>query len=165
MAANAAGKPLRELVAEIIGEFAPEEQALLDALQDFDDETAIRHLTARKQRDERLGFGLETAGALVGPVVWIAVDEAVRRIIGATADKARASKRLRRLLPGRRKINVVVTVPPLTQDQLLVVKQSVIDAAHKARIDPQRSENIAESVVSRLVLAPPEGGTHTTEPS
>jgi hypothetical protein len=160
-----AGKPLRELVAEMVKEFAPEEQPLIDALQEFDDETALQRLTASAQRDGRLGFGLETATALMSPIVWIAVDQAVRRIVDSASDHAGKSNRLRRLLPGRRRGPAVVTVPPLTTEQLVTVKQSVTQAALRAGLDPERSENIANGVVRRLVLAPAEGTSAAAEPA
>ncbi len=158
-AETGAGKPLRELIAELVTEFAPEEQPLLDALRDFDDGTALARLKASAQRDGRLGFGLDTATALMSPVVWIAVDEAVRRVVDSASDHARDSKLLKRLRPGRHREPAVVVVPPLTTEQLRQVEQSVTEAARHAGIGEKRSEDIARGVVSRLVTAPPEGGT------
>lgn len=159
------GKPLRELIAELVAEFAPEEQALIDALQEFDDPTALARLRASAQRDGRLGFGLDTATALISPIVWIAVDETVRRIVDSTSDHARDSRLLKRLLPGRRREPAVVVIPPLTPDQLRLVEQSVTEAAQHAGLGPKRTEEIANGVVSRLAIAPPDGTSPAAEPA
>jgi len=153
------GKSLRELMTQIVQEFAPDEQPVLDALEDLDDETAFQQLVARRQRDERLGFGLEEIGTLLSPVVWIAVEEAVRRIVDSGAERAGRSKRLRVLLPGQRRKAAVVTVPPLTRDQLGMVEREIIEATRNAGIDPGRGEAVAAGVVGRLVLAEPDDGS------
>lgn len=155
-AESAGGSLLRDVVAGVVEEVAPEERPLLDALSGFDDATALRRLTARDGRDQPLAFGVEATTALVTPVVWIAVDETVRRIIDSTVDRADKPKRARSRLFGRRRAAGPVTIPPLTTDQLKQVEQAVLEASSDAGISRKRSERIAHGVVRRLVLAPPQ---------
>jgi hypothetical protein len=155
-AESAGGSLLRDVIAGVVEEVAPEERPLLDALSGFDDATALRRLTARDGRDQPLAFGVEAATALVTSVVWIAVDETVRRIIDSTADRTVKPKRARARLFGRRRAVEPVIIPPLTTDQLRQVEQAVLDAARDAGFSQKRSERIAHGVVRRLVLAPPQ---------
>lgn len=154
-AESAGGCLLRDVVADVVEEVAPEERPLLHALSGFDDATALRRLTARDGRDQPLAFGVEAATALVTSVVWIAVDQTVRRIIDSTAGRAGEPKRARARLFGRRRAAEPVTIPPLTADQLRQVEQAVLDAARDAGFSRKRGERIAHGVVRRLVLAPP----------
>jgi hypothetical protein len=155
-AESAGGSLLRDVVAGVVEEVAPEERPLLDALSGFDDATALRRLTARDGRDQPLAFGVEVATALVTPVVWIAVDETIRRIIDSTADRIGKPKHGRARLFGRRRAVGPVVIPPLTTDQLRQVEQGVLDAACDAGFSRKRSERIADAVVRRLALAPPQ---------
>ncbi|MET9243358.1 hypothetical protein [Nonomuraea sp. NPDC003709] len=74
-------------------------------LAGFGDATAIRRLGGRGRRRETPGFGLGEVAALVTPVVWLAVDHAAQRIVGAEADVGgrRARSALRKLFAGRPK--------------------------------------------------------------
>jgi hypothetical protein len=153
-AESAGGSLLRDVVVGVVEEVAPEERPLLDALSGFDDATALRRLTARDDRDQPLAFGVEAATALVTPLVWIALEETVRRIIDSTADRISKPKRGRARLFGRRRAAEPVIIPPLTTDQLRQVEQAVLDAACDAGFSQKRSERIADGVVRRLVLAP-----------
>src|SRR5947209_4875023 len=89
-----ASLPLRELAAFVSKDLAPEESVVLAALEEFDDIEAWRRLTAEGSRgDKRLGFGVEAVGALVCAIVWIGVDEAVRKIVDAGAGKVGRTRR------------------------------------------------------------------------
>lgn len=146
------GRLLRDVVAGVVEEVAPEERPLLDALWELDDATVLRRLTVRGDRDHPLSFGVEAVTALVISVVWIAMDQTIRRIVDGTGSQKRARPRLF----GRRRDSGPVTIPPLTQEQLQQVYQEVLDAARSAGFSPKRSGQIADGVVRRLALAPPE---------
>jgi hypothetical protein len=153
------GRLLRDVVTGVVLEVAPEERPLLRALSGLDDATVVQRLTARGRRDEPLAFGVEVVTAMVTPVVWIAVDEAVRKIVDSAAlraDTARCGIRGWFGRGGRSPEPVVV--PPLTRDQVALVERSVLDAACGAGLSQERATRIADGVVRRLVLAPPPGG-------
>ncbi|MGW1255136.1 hypothetical protein ACWD5Q_08045 [Streptomyces sp. NPDC002513] len=128
---------------------------MVESLHGLDDETALRGLTRPRRRSEPLGFGLEAVGALLTPVLWIAVDEAVRRVIDSTAERAARSGRRR--LFGRRREPLPPSAPALTREQLETVERCVREAAQQARLSRDRAERIADSVVRRLALAQPGG--------
>jgi hypothetical protein len=107
-----------------------------------------------KTRQDPLGFGLDQAVALVTPVVWLAVSEAVRRLGGDVAGgvaewvKTTARKVLRRRV-------APTIVPPLTREQLAMVWQLVLEMAEHRGLSKQRASVIADAVVARLALAAP----------
>lgn len=80
------GLRLRDVVRDVVTEAAPDELPLMEGLGRSDDESAVRRLTRRNRPAEPLAFGLDEIAVLVTPVVWIALDEAVRQVMGSTAD-------------------------------------------------------------------------------
>lgn len=156
-AESTGGIALRDVVTGVVEELAPDERPLLDALSGFDDVTALRRLTARDDRQESLAFGIDAATALVTLVVWITLDETVRLIVDGTIGRLGKPKRSRRKrLFGRRRTAEPVIVPPLTADQLKQVGRSTADTAREVGFSDEQAEQIARSVVGRLVLAPPQ---------
>ncbi|MFI5664397.1 hypothetical protein [Streptomyces sp. NPDC051684] len=148
---------VRDVVRDVVAEVAPEEQPLVAGLARFDDATVVRRLGDRRGRREPLGFGLGEVVALVTPVVWLAVNQTAQRVVGAALDGAagRARAALRRL---SRRPPEVVTVPPLSREQLLMVRELVLEVAAERGLAAERAEGVADAVVARLVLAGPEGG-------
>jgi len=146
------GIALRDVVADVVANVAPAESPLVAALQRFDDETVLGKLKASGGRDEPLGFGFEADGPLVLSVVWIAMDETVRRIVGPPVERA---LRGRRWWPWRRARAAQVTVPALSGDQLSSVWRNVVEAGERAGLSPKRSTEIADSTVARLTMNGP----------
>lgn len=151
---------LRELATDVTMTLAPEESAILAAYDGYDDAEVLRLLTTAPRKDQRLGFGLDAAEALVSAVVWIGVDEAVRRITDAVADRAGHARP--RWWPFRRRRGQAVRtveVPALTGEQLRIVEGCVLDAARAAGLKQERASRVADGVVKRLAVgpeAPPE---------
>ncbi|MDG9681223.1 hypothetical protein QC334_00480 [Streptomyces sp. DH18] len=147
---------LRDLVRDVVTQVAPEELPLVAGLAGFDDATAVRRLRGRDRRREPLGFGLGEVAALVTPVVWLALDQAVQRILGTWVDQAitGTGTTLRRLF--RRPVSEPVTIPPLTPEQLALVRESVLTMAARRGLEPERATVIADAVVTRLVLVEAE---------
>ncbi|MFH9763623.1 hypothetical protein ACH4MJ_26870 [Streptomyces anulatus] len=147
---------LRDLVQDVVTEVAPEELPLIAGLAGFDDATAVRRLGGGDRRREPLGFGLGEVAALVTPVVWLALDQAVQRILGTWVDKVitETGTALRRLF--RRPASEPVTIPPLTPEQLALVRESVLTMAARRGLEPERATVIADAVVTRLVLVEAE---------
>ncbi|MEW2411319.1 hypothetical protein [Streptomyces griseoviridis] len=141
----------------MVAEVAPEEQPLVAGLLRFDDATVVRRLSGRGRRREPLGFGLGEVAALVTPVVWLAVNQTAQRVVGAALDGAagRARGALRRL---SRRPPETVTVPPLSREQLAMVRQLVLEVAAELHLDEERARAVADAVVARLALAGPESG-------
>lgn len=144
---------VRDLIRQVTGDLAPEESRVLAALDGLGDTEALRRLTAKPGRDQRLGFGLDEAVALTSAVAWVGVNEAVRRIVDATADKAARGRR--RWWPfSRRKPQLPAVVPALSTEQLGLVERCVREAAHAAGLSADRGGRIADGVVRRLVIGP-----------
>ncbi|MFH9352849.1 hypothetical protein [Kitasatospora sp. NPDC017646] len=149
--AAAGGARVRDVVRDVVAEAAAEELPLVVWLTRFDDASAVRRLAGRI-RSEPLGFGLGEVAALVTPVVWLALDQVGQRIAGAAVDGAAKGVRagLRKVF---RKGAAPVTIPPLTREQLVEVRQSVLDSAAQRGMAEQRASAIADAVVARLALA------------
>jgi hypothetical protein len=152
---TAAAVPVRDLVRRVTEVLAPEEAPVLAALDGLSDAEALRRLTARPGRDQRLGFGLGEAVALTSAIAWIGVDEAVRRIVGAAADKAIRTRRRRWPFSLRRPpAPAAAVVPALSSAQLQLVGQCVREAAHAAGLSADRGGRIADGVIAQLAAGP-----------
>ncbi|MER0484605.1 hypothetical protein ABR737_40840 [Streptomyces sp. Edi2] len=156
---------VRDVVRDVVAEVAPEELPLVAGLAEFDDATAVQRLGGRGGRRELLGFGLDDA-ALVTPVVWLTVHQAVQRIVGAAVGSAASAARsaLRKLFHRRTE---AVTVPPLTREQLAEVRESVLEMASQQGLGKERASTIADALMARLALpgAEDSGLDSTTGPA
>ncbi|MFJ9407747.1 hypothetical protein [Streptomyces sp. NPDC101393] len=154
-ARSSSGIRVRHLVRGVVADLAPDELPLVDGLFHLDDAAAVRRLTGRRQRREPLGFGMGEIAVLVTPVVWLALDQAGRRLadaaLGRTAKGATAV--LRRML---RRDQAPVTVPPLTREQLVEVRRLVLETAAQRGLPAGRAAEVADAVVARLSLAEPD---------
>jgi hypothetical protein len=146
--------PVRDLVRQVTDDLAPEESRVLAALDRFGDAEAMRRLTVRPGRDQRLGFGLDEAVALTSAIAWIGVDEAVRQIVDATADKAVHSRRRWWPFSRQRRPEPAAAVPALSAEQLKLVEHCVHEAAHAAGLSADRGGRIADGVIRQLVIGP-----------
>lgn len=148
------GVRVRDVVRAVIVEVAPEELPVVDGLRQFDDETAVARLAGRGTRREPLGFGLEEIVYIATPVVWVALDEGVRRVVGRAVDGTpRGAKRLLRKLFRRRSEPLVV--PALTAEQVAGVRRRILELSEKSGLDPERAEVLADRVAAHLLLPPP----------
>jgi len=148
------GRPVRDVVREVVIESAPDELPLLEGLLELDDATVVRRLDGHGQRREPLGFGMGEIAVLVTPVVWLALDQAARRIGDVAMERASRESAgvLRRLL---RRSRPPVVVPPLTREQLAEVKRLVLTTAEQRGLAAAQASEIANAVVTGLVLADP----------
>ncbi len=146
---------MRDVVRDVVAEVAVEELPLVAGLAGFDYASAVRRLGGRSRRREPLGFGLGEVAALVTPVVWLALDQAAQKIAGAAVDGAAKGTKgaLRKVF--RSRAEAVTAVPPLTREQLVEVRQLVLETATQRGLGEQRASAIADAVVARLALAAP----------
>lgn len=142
------------VVADVVGEVAPEELPLIRALNSVGYADAVRRLRRARTRKEPLGFGLEEVTALVTAVVWIAVDEVLRESVNGV--RQRVANRLRTLL---RRPAPEPVVLPLTREQLASVHARVRELSVEAGLAEERAGQIADSVVARLALELPPNTT------
>ncbi|RKR87434.1 hypothetical protein BDK92_1710 [Micromonospora pisi] len=152
---------IRDLVRNVVAEMAPDELVLVDALRRLDDDTVLRRLTRARRTREPLGFGLSETAVLVAALVWIALDEVVRRSVGAGMTRAHSSfggwlrSRLGRAAPPR-------STPALTSEQLRAVRDRVRELAVTTGLTPEEATLLADRVVARLALTteddPPPSG-------
>jgi hypothetical protein len=151
-----AGTTVVDVVRDVVAEAAPEELPLVEGLSRFGDETVVRRLTRRRRPREPLGFGLDEIAVLVTPVVWIVVEEAVRRVVDSAVDGVTkgAWTRLRRLLHRR---GVQLTVPPLTCEQIVEVQQRVLELAVQRGLERERAAKLADLLGARLASQVSEG--------
>jgi len=140
------------LVAGVIEKLAPKELSLVGALRGLDDRTTLKLLTKPSRRAESLGVEPEPASTRLTPVVWIAVDESVRRVVAARPGP------VRRRLFTRRRDPVPVSTPTLTSEQLEMIARCVRDAAQEANLSREHAVRIADGVVRRLAAMQPADG-------
>jgi hypothetical protein len=150
-----AGPAVAGVVQDVVAGLAPGELPVVMALGRLDPDAARRRLTRRRRHRDPLGFGAGEFVPLLTPVVWIAVDEVVRRGVDNATTGLRA--RLRLLL---RRPAPAATVRPLTATQLAEVEQRVRELARDAQLPPDQTDVLAERVVARLALVG-AGGSRT----
>ncbi|MGH3784065.1 MAG: hypothetical protein ACRDRO_26470 [Pseudonocardiaceae bacterium] len=142
-----------DVVRDVVAKAFPAELPLVAALSRFDDGTVVRRLTRRSRPREPLGFGLDEVAALLTPVLWIALEDTVRRIVdSAETSVAKKSKVLLRKLLRRRPARL--TVPPLTHEQIAEVQQRVLEIAACNGLDQERAVMLADLLGE--TLAPKE---------
>lgn len=149
------GTTVGDVVRDVVAKAAPEELPLVEGLSRFDDETVMRRLTRRSRPREPLGFGLDEVAGLVTPVVWIAVEETVRRVVDSAVAGVtkRPRARLRKLL---RRRGSQLTVPPLTREQIVEVQQRVLELAVHKGLEREQAVTLADLLGARLALQVPE---------
>ncbi|MEW1659970.1 hypothetical protein [Streptomyces sp. NPDC093707] len=155
---SADGVRIRDVVRDVVARLAPEEMPVVTALAGLDEDVALRRLRRGGRREDPLGFGLGEVAALVAPVVWVALDGAVRRIGDAAGEGAAKGMRsvARRLF---RRRSAPAVMPTLTREQLGQVWQLVLETAGQRGLSAQRATTIADAVVARLALTAPDPDT------
>ncbi|MFE4020197.1 hypothetical protein ACFXPZ_22770 [Streptomyces sp. NPDC059101] len=113
-AVGADGIRIRDVVHDVVAQLAPEELPIVAALAGLDEDVALRRLWRGGRREDPLGFGLGEVAALVAPVVWVALDGAVRRLGDAAGEGAAKGVRsvARRIL---RRRSAPTVIPALTR--------------------------------------------------
>jgi hypothetical protein len=140
-----------DVVRGIVAEVAPAELPVAEGLRRLGDDGAVRRLARRRRRGEPLGFGLGEVVPLVTPVLWVALDEAVRRGAddvagGLLAWALRLLRRaFRRPAPPR-------PVGPFTQGQLQFLRKRARELALEYGHERKDAEALAERLVARIVL-------------
>jgi len=146
-----------DVAREVIGQVAPEELPLVEGLSRMEPDTVHRRLSGRHTRRDPLGFGLTEAATLLSPVLWIALEETVRRTVVSAEDGAvKGSKALwRRLRRGRQ---APLVVPPLTEAQIEQVRSRVLELAAAQGVTPENATSLADCLGKHLAARSPKLG-------
>ncbi|MFI1498590.1 hypothetical protein [Streptomyces platensis] len=147
---------VRQVIRDVVAETAPEELPLLAGLEPLDDTAVDRVLGRRARTREPLGFGLDTAVALVTPVLWTVLSDVARQELQTAAGGLLA--RLKRWLRRRRRPpqdQAGLTLSPLDHVQAEHVRELVLARCTAAGIDDARAAAIADGVTVRLLLGEP----------
>lgn len=149
-----------DIVRHVIAEAAPAELPVVDGLRELDPDTVRKRLRRRRQSRDPVGFGLDVVVPLMTPVVWVAVDELVRRVVDDASDSLvdRIGKALRTVARRvtrrpRAEVAAKATVPPLSPAQLEEVRRRVLELAPKYYLTSMDAEALADRVIARLVVA------------
>ncbi|GAB3234448.1 hypothetical protein GCM10027447_31560 [Glycomyces halotolerans] len=116
---------VRSIVRDVVAATAPEELPILEELERYDDETALRRLQRRSRR-EPLGFGLGEVIALVTPVVWLVLQKFAEKLAEEAAEEAADRGRAwwRKLFKRGRRI----TLPQPTAEEIALARAAVVEA-------------------------------------
>ncbi|MFJ7236293.1 hypothetical protein ACIQWB_04030 [Streptomyces olivaceus] len=131
----------------------------MDGLRQFNDDTVVARLSRRHKSREPLGFGLQELVCLATPVVWVALDESVRRVVGRTTDgvSSRLGGRLGRIFWRR---TTPLMVPELNAAQIAEVRRRILELSVGTGLEAERAEVLADRVALHLLLP-----AHSPEPS
>ncbi|MFI1414967.1 hypothetical protein ACH4Y0_34305 [Streptomyces sp. NPDC020707] len=144
------------MVRDILAEQAPREARLLDGMASLSDRQITRVFRRSRSRRDPLGFGAAEVVALVGPVVWVVVNEVAQRSAATAVDGASrwGNTWLRRV---RRLPDPATEVPPLSCGQLEDVRRRVVERAQASGLEAAVAEALADAVVARLAMSPGDG--------
>ncbi|WP_148588936.1 hypothetical protein [Streptomyces sp. WAC01526] len=154
------GLTVRQVVCEVVAATASEELPLIEGMRDLDDAAVDRTLLRRGRSREPLGFGLEMAVALVTPVLWGVLAELAKKTMSTVGEKAapRLRSRVRGLFQ-RSGAPTPLQLPSLSQEQIVQVRDAVLERCAAAGVEEPRSLAVADGVAARLALdALPDGG-------
>ncbi|QMU72565.1 hypothetical protein [Streptacidiphilus sp. P02-A3a] len=134
---------------------APEELTFLRELTPLDDGAALRRIRGRRRRTEPIGFGQTGMTALTSGVVWFVLDQFASEFVTRAGGDAESGLRrlLGRLLRRRRE---PARIPPLSAEQLKLVRTRIYDAMVASRISTGRSAAVADRVIQELATHTPE---------
>lgn len=143
------GIRLFDVVHDVIADVAPEELPLLSGLRQLNDAEIGRQLGRRVRRDDPLGFGVGEVVVLATPIVWGALQQVADRLAVSTVDGLwdRVIAVFRRR--SRRKHS---SPPQFSHEDLATVRGVVLDTATRSGMKPARAEQLAASVVDRLMF-------------
>lgn len=149
---------VRHVVRNVIADHAPEELVLLDAAEQVPPAVRNKRLAPGNSTREALGFGLEVATALVVPILWLVLTELARQtaqtVAESTTEGVRGWWRGRRNRRGGTEEPTIV--PPLSREQISLVRGKVLDQCAEAGIEPGRATAIANAVFHELAVYAPE---------
>lgn len=154
------GLAVRQVVCDVVAEMASEELPLIDGMRELDDAAVDRALMRRGRSREPLGFGLEMMVALVTPVLWAVLAELAKQALSKVAEGTapRLRSRMRGLF-GRSRDTTPLQLPPLSQEQIVHVRNAVLERCTAAGVEGARALAVADGVAARLALdALPGGG-------
>jgi hypothetical protein len=132
----------------VVERAAPEELPMVEGLGDLDDATVVTRLSRTGPRDERLGFGLEDLAVLVSPVLYIVLDQAVRKIVDDSLDGARRG--LPGLLRRWRRQPPTPPVPELSAEQIAQIRDQVAALAKERGVPEDKIDRVGAAVTEVL---------------
>lgn len=152
-----------ELVIDIthtfIAQAAPEELPLFPALSQIYGENPENITRPESGKDQTLGFGLEVVAPILTPVVMMIVTEALTRSSKKVVDSA-VDAFLARFRDALRKVFRLPPhpqdVPDFTPEQLVQVREAVIELAHDCNqpaLSEEQAKLLAAVVVEKLATA------------
>ncbi|MFI7126822.1 hypothetical protein ACIBQ1_14095 [Nonomuraea sp. NPDC050153] len=142
---------LFDIVRDVVEDVAPHELPLLAGLQRLDDAEISVRLTRSAKRDDPLGFGMGEIVVLVTPIVWAVLQRAADRVTDSALDglQSRAAKLVRRLL---RRPEPAALLPGFNPEALREIWENIVEKATESGMERPQAEQLANSVVSRLVM-------------
>ncbi|WP_327706086.1 hypothetical protein [Streptomyces decoyicus] len=151
---------MRQVVCDVVAETAPGELPLIEGMRDLDDAAVDRALLRRRRSREPLGFGLELVVALVTPALWAVLAELAKQTLSTVGEGA--APRLRSRVRGlfrRSGDPTPLQLPTLSQEQIVQVRDAVLERCTAAGVEDPRALAVADGVAARLALdALPGGG-------
>jgi hypothetical protein len=148
-----------EVARDLVSQIAPQELPLFSAASAAYYENPEAALKNIRSRDDFLGFGVDSLGALLTPVVLVVLSEVIGFLIDvakkATEDGlAKEIPELVRAMFKRFRTSERDQPPVLTGEQVGLVPRKVLLAAKRLRLTSDQAQSLANAVTAQLVLPP-----------
>lgn len=143
------GDSIRDIIREVVAEVAPDELPIVDGLAMIDHAHAVRQMRKRPRKQEHLGFGLGEVAVLVTPILWLALNEAAKQIVGDTV-KMTGNRLKAATIRIFGKAAGPATLPAMNEKQREALRQEVITSALEKGLPRERAYELADALISRI---------------
>ncbi|WP_205328508.1 hypothetical protein [Glycomyces sp. YM15] len=143
------GEPIGTIVRDVVAEVEPSELPIVDGLLELDHRQVVKLMKRRPRKREQLGFGTAEIVVLIAPILWLALDEALKQIVaeGVKSAVKKLSAGARRVLRRPRR---QVRLPVMESQQLELLRDEVRAIAQHKGLSEDRAAEIADALVSRI---------------
>jgi hypothetical protein len=147
---------ITELGREQIAHLAPQEMPLYRASSEAYFKDPDKALKGRQGKDEMLSFGSGEAVTFLTPIILAVLSEVVKYLVAEVTKSLRkesstiVDERVKALF---KKFRLKKGPPPLSPDQLKIVRQVAFDKARQLSLSEEQAGLMADSVVGGLAAA------------
>jgi hypothetical protein len=146
---------IRDVARDIITQIAPNELRIFAGLSEDYFTNPREVLKNLKSEDKVLGFGTDSATALLTPIVYAALSEVFQVLINVakTAVEDGLGSKISDVIKSMFRRFDSSQPSPLSLDQIALVREKVSRVLRAAKLPDDRADLIVNAVVGQLVIA------------
>ena len=143
---------IASIAHDVVAQIAPKELSLFPTLSEAYFKNPRQMLKGQEGKEELLGFGIEVVSVVVmSPIVLTIVNSVVQTLTQEVTDSGVVRKLLEKLHIVKKRTGKLST--PFSTEQIKQVHQLTILKARQFKLSEAQAQQLADSLVGRLVLA------------